>query len=144
MMNTSENITQKEESLSAFVTFRIRPSALESLSTLVESTRMTRSELIRRTLAAGGVVYVGNDLISAIADCRREAAQIGNLLKMLSGELQVLADNPLLADDVKTQTLTLLGHLEKEASAIKQTRMRLIRTMESVHDRLQELGNGNF
>lgn len=50
MMNTSENITQKEESLSAFVTFRIRPSALESLSTLVESTRMTRSELIRRTL----------------------------------------------------------------------------------------------
>lgn len=105
---------------------------------------MTRSERFGGTLAAGGVVYVGNDLISAIADCRREAAQIGNLLKMLSGELQVLADNPLLADDVKTQTLTLLGHLEKEASAIKQTRMRLIRTMESVHDRLQELGNGNF
>ena len=143
-MMTQESVPSKEEALSTFVSFRIRPSELKALRALVESSHMTKSELIRRALATGGVVYVGRDLISALADCRREAAQIGNLLKMLAGELQVLAENPLMAQDARDAALSLLDRLEKQTAAVKKLRIRIIRTMESVHDRLEKLGNGDF
>lgn len=142
--NSQKEEPLKDEALSAFVTFRIRPSSLRSLSTVVESSHLTRSELIRRTLATGGVVYIGNDLISAIADCRREIAQVGNLLKMLSGELQFFAENPLLADEVKELALALLERVDTEAAAVRGARIQLIHTMERVHDRLKELGNGGL
>ena len=143
IMNT-ESTNLPEETLSAFVSFRVRPSALRSLGLLVQSSCLSRSELIRRTLATGGVVYVGRDLISALASCRRETAQIGNLLKMLAGELQVFAENPLLAKDTRDAALSLRARLEGEIAAVKKTRRQLVRVMESVHDRLEELGNGDL
>ena len=143
-MENENNIIPQKETLSTFVTFRLKPSDWKKLAATVARVKMTRSALIRTTLANAGVVFVGNDLVEGIADCRRDVARAGNLLKMISGELQTLNDNPLLADEEKDLVDGLLDRVGEAADELIRARVSLVGMIETLNDKLEAMNHGHF
>lgn len=137
-------VEERPETLSAIVCFRMRPSEVEQLTQMLAPLRISRSKLIRSTLMTGGVIYVGNDLIDTLVNCRLTVASVGNLLKMIAGQLQALEQNPLLNAGDYERIDGLLQRIDNASISLLQSRIALAGTLETLHARLEELNRGDF
>lgn len=144
MDRETKQTEERQETLSAIVCFRMKPSEVEQLAQMLEPLNISRSKLIRSTLMTGGVIYVGNDLIDAIVNCRISVANVGNLLKLIAGQLQTLEQNPLLDAGDQERIEGLLQRIDGASGELMQSRRALAGTLETLHKRLEELNRGDF
>lgn len=132
--NEAAEQKEKRENLSEIICFRMRPSDLGDIEEKLKGLNMSRSQLIRSVIFTGGVVYVGNDVIGALSACRVDLARIGNLLKMVAGQLQLLNQMPTLVESEHAEVMKLLGTIEREGVALVKTRKKVVQAQESLHE----------
>ncbi len=130
--------------MDTWISFRVTPTEADAIRQLAASGGITRSGLIRATLATGGFVYIGADLINALCENRRTVASVGNLLKWIATELQVLTDSPLVSIRTQETVTRLLRMLDDASVDLKNARKDLLETLDLLHDKVEEWNHGNL
>lgn len=139
-MNENREVT--EERLTRFLCVRVSPSEDERIRAMVRSAGITRSGLVRSCLATGGLVYVGADVIEAIAASRADTARAGNLLKLIASQLQAVAENPSLDAAQKKSLDETLDDLGSVWSDLRDCRLRMVESLAQLYDSIQRLNGG--
>ncbi len=132
------------EIMDTWISFRVKPSEADAITQLAATGGITRSGLIRATLATGGFVYLGEDVIDALISNRKTLASIGNLLKWTVTQLQSLTDSPLVSVEMQETVTRLLGVLDGAAVDLKNARKDLVSTLDLLHDKVEDLNHGNL
>ncbi len=117
-----------ETSLNDRISFRATPTQLAQLNAESQGSGISRSEILRAYSATGGTVYVGNDAIDELIEARATASRLGNLLKMQQNKLDIIIQNPLLAQSDREALLSVFEEAErlhKEIDAVRKDYIKL-------------------
>lgn len=126
------------------ISFRVNGNEYDHIAESVSNTDLNRSELIRLCLSGVGVVYVGSDIVESIYTYRADLARIGNLIKMLVGEIQQLYSHPSLSVAERNHIETIAAVLEDAYDDLARTKTDIVRVMERVNRTMEELRHGDF
>ncbi len=131
-----------ETSLNDRVCFRATPVQLTQLIEESEKTGATKSEILRSYSATGGAVYVGKDSIGELMDTRLEVSRVGNLLKMHQNKLDMISQNPLLAQSDRDVVLDIIHEAGKLQRELDELRRELVRLCTRIGKDVSKLNNG--